>query len=198
MNQPLAAFEEVTGAVLIGGKSRRLGRDKVLLPFGGKPLAAHMHDLLKELFQEVLLIGHPRPELMAMGLTLIPDLVPDKGVLGGIYTALITATTPYVFIAGADMPFLTPSLISTILGFRHSADAVIPRGPRGLEPLCAAYSKSCVDVMEKNLRDGTLKIMAALENMTVLSPEVSPDNGEPDPFININYPEDLDALKSGV
>jgi molybdopterin-guanine dinucleotide biosynthesis protein A len=195
MTQPAATFEEVTGAILIGGKSRRLGRDKVLLPYDGKPLAVHLHGILNSLFPHVLLIGHPRPELKAMGLPLIPDLVPDKGVLGGIYTALSTATTPYVFIAGADMPFLTPSLISMILGYRHSADAVIPRGPRGLEPLCAVYTKSCADVMEKNLRDGTLKIMAALENMTVLSPEVSPDNGEPDPFININYPEDLEILK---
>ena len=194
MNQPGATFEEVTGAILIGGQSRRLGRDKVLLHYQGKPLALHLHGILTSLFPRVLLIGHPRPELEDLGFTCLPDLVPDKGVLGGIYTALSTATTPYVFIAGADMPFLTPPLISMILGFRHSADAVIPRGPRGLEPLCAVYTKSCAEVMKENLRDGNLKIMAALENMTVLSPEISLDNGEPDPFININYPEDLEKL----
>jgi molybdopterin-guanine dinucleotide biosynthesis protein A len=198
VNQPEAPFEEVTGAILIGGQSRRLGRDKVLLHYQGKPLALHLHGILTSLFPHVLLIGHPRPELEDLGFTCLPDLVPGKGVLGGIFTALSAAATPHVFIAGADMPFLTPPLISMILGFRHSADAVIPRGPRGLEPLCAAYSKSCADVMEKNLRGGTLKIMAALENMTVLSPVVSPDNGEPDPFININYPEDVEMLKGRV
>ena len=195
MNQPGAPFEEVTGAILIGGQSRRLGRDKVLLYYQGKPLAVHLHGILTSLFPRVLLIGHPRPELEDLGFTCLPDLVPGKGVLGGIYTALSAAATPHVFIAGADMPFLTPALISTILSHRHLADAVIPRGPRGLEPLCAVYSKSCADVMEESLRVGTLKIMAALENMTVLSPEVSPDNGEPDPFININYPEDVEMLK---
>jgi len=198
MNPPAATFEEVTGAILIGGQSRRLGQDKVLLPFEGKPLAVHLQGLLESLFPRTLLVGHPRPELEAMGLTCIPDLVPDKGVLGGIYTALNAAATPYVFVVGADMPFLTTSLISEVLSHRHFADAVIPRGPRGFEPLCAVYSASCADTMIHSLQGGMLKIMAALDGLAVLSPEVTPGNGEQDPFANINYPEDLEALKSGA
>jgi molybdopterin-guanine dinucleotide biosynthesis protein A len=195
MNQAAAASQEVTGAILTGGQSRRLGRDKVLLPYEGKPLAFHMHGLLVTHFPRTVLIGHPRPELQALGLECFPDLVKGKGALGGIYTALRAADTPYVFIAGADMPFLTTSLISDILGHRHEADAVIPRGPRGLEPLCAVYSISCTSAMEHNLKSDNLKIMAALDGLTVLSPEVTLKEGEPDPFININNPEDLELLK---
>jgi molybdopterin-guanine dinucleotide biosynthesis protein A len=195
VNQPAATFEEVTGAVLTGGKSRRLGRDKILLPYDGKPLAVHLHGLLKNLFPQVLLIGHPRPELETLGLTCVPDLIPDKGALGGIYTALKTASTPYVFVAGADMPFLTTSLISDILGHRHGADAVIPRGPRGLEPLCAAYSISCTDAIKQSLEKDMLKIMGALDGLAVLSPEVTPGDDQLDPFLNINYPEDLEILR---
>jgi molybdopterin-guanine dinucleotide biosynthesis protein A len=194
MNQPAAAFEEVTGAILIGGQSRRLGYDKVLLPYDGKPLVVHLHGLLERLFPKILLIGHPRPELETLGLTCVPDLIPDKGALGGIYTALKMASTPYVFVAGADMPFLTTSLISDILGHRHGADAVIPKGPRGLEPLCAAYSTSCADAIKQSLGRDMLKIMAALDGLAVLSPEITPGDDEPDPFININYPEDLEKL----
>jgi len=194
VNAPAVAFEEVTGAILIGGASRRLGRDKVLLPYKGMPLAAYQHSLLKNLFPRILLIGHPRSELQELGLICIPDLVPNKGALGGIYTALKTASTPYVFVAGADMPFLTTSLISDILGHRHGADAVIPRGPRGLEPLCAAYSTSCAEDIKQNLEKDMLKIMGALDGLAVLSPEVTPGDDEPDPFLNINYPEDLEKL----
>jgi molybdopterin-guanine dinucleotide biosynthesis protein A len=194
MNQPSAAFEEVTGAILVGGKSRRLGRDKVLLHYEGKPLALHQHELLESIFPRVLLIGHPRPELEALGLTCIPDIIPDMGVLGGIYTALSTASTPDVFVTGVDMPFLTPSLISTILSHRHNADAVIPKGPRGLEPLCAVYSKTCADTLKLSLERGTLKVMAALDSLKVVSPEVVPGDGDQDPFININYPEDMEVL----
>lgn len=195
MNPGPAAFEEVTGAVLIGGKSRRLGRDKVLLPFDGKPLAAHMHDLLKELFQETLLIGHPRPELESLGFTCIPDLVPGKGVLGGIHTALHKSTTPFVFVIGADMPFVTGPLISRILVHRHTADAVIPQGPKGMEPLCAVYSTSCTSIIRQNIEAGTLRVTAALDRLKVLSPEIAPYGDDPDPFININYPEDVAKLE---
>ena len=198
MNSPAATFEGVTGAILIGGQSRRLGRDKVLLPYEGKPLAVHLQELFESLFSNVLLIGHPRPELEALGLTCTPDIIPDKGVLGGIYTALIAATTPHVFVAGADMPFLSSSLISKILDHRYDANAIIPRGPRGLEPLCAVYSASCANAIQQSFANDTLKVMAALCGLTVVSPEITVGNGEPDPFININYPEDLEMLKGRV
>ena len=132
-----------------------------------------------------------------MGFTSIPDLVPDKGVLGGIYTALDMCTTRYVFVVGADMPFLTPSLISDILVHRHTADAVIPNGPKGVEPLCAVYSTSCISTIRQNLETGKLKIMEALGNLEVLSPEVTTGENKQDPFMNINYPEDLENLKKG-
>jgi molybdopterin-guanine dinucleotide biosynthesis protein A len=195
MTPPSAAFKEVTGAILIGGHSRRLGRDKVLLPHEGKPLAVHLHGLLAGLFPRVFLVGHPRPELVDLGLTCIPDLVPDMGVLGGIYTALVSAATPHVFITGADMPFLTTSLISRILDQRHLADAVIPKGSRGLEPLCAVYSTSCADTLRQNIEKGRLKITAALGSLKILSPTVMPEEGDQDPFININYPEDVGVLE---
>jgi len=198
MNPPAATFEEVTGAILIGGQSRRLGRDKVLLPYEGKPLAVHLQELLESLFSKVLLIGHPRPELEALGLTCTPDIIPDKGVLGGIYTALSAATTPHVFVAGADMPFLSSSLILKILDHRYDANAIIPRGPRGFEPLCAVYSASCANAIKQSFANDTLKVMVALCGLTVVSPEITVGNGEPDPFININYPEDLEMLKGRV
>lgn len=196
MTGTAAAFEEVTGAILTGGKSSRLGRDKALLPMNGKPLAVHMHTLLADLFPEVILIGHSRPELEIMGLTSIPDLIPGKGVLGGIYTALHVCKTPYVFVAAADMPFLTPSLITGILAYRHRADAVIPSGPKGMEPLCAVYSKTCSGTIKQSIGRNTLKIMEALNGLKVLSPEIGPKDSEPDPFFNINHPEDLKKLKS--
>ena len=194
MNRPAAAFEEVTGAILVGGKSRRLGQDKALLPFNGKPLVVHMHKLLADLFPEVNLIGHPRPEFENIGLICVPDLIPRKGVLGGIYTALHMCTTPYVFIVGADMPFLTPSRISEVLAYRHRADAVIPMGPRGMEPLCAVYSSACTGTIKKNIEMDQLKVIPALDGLKILSPEIGNKDDEPDPFININYPKDLDIL----
>jgi molybdopterin-guanine dinucleotide biosynthesis protein A len=196
MSQPAATLTEVTGAVLTGGMSKRLGRDKVLLPYGDKPLVAHVHDLLKELFPRVILVGHIRAELDAFGFECVEDIVPEKGVLGGIHTALSVSDTPFVFVAGADMPFLSRSLISEIADHRSKADAVIPRGPRGMEPLCALYSSSCLTTIEQSLERSTLKVMAALEGLTIVSPEIETGQDKADPFANINYPEDLKKLKN--
>ncbi len=194
MTAPSAAFPEVTGAILTGGSSRRLGRDKVLLPYQGKPLGLHIYRILEDLLPEILLIGHPRPALEALGLTSYPDRMSGKGALGGLYTALTIATTQYVFVAAADMPFLTADLITGILSHRHDADAVIPRGPAGPEPLCAVYSTSCTGTIGNNLDKGSLKIISALEGLTILYPDIEPDEDIPDPFFNINYPEDLEKL----
>jgi molybdopterin-guanine dinucleotide biosynthesis protein A len=154
-----------------------------------------MHALLADLFCKVILIGHSRPELEDTGLTSVPDLIPGKGVLGGIYTALHVCKTPYVFIVAADMPFLTPSVISEVAAYRHEADAVIPTGPKGMEPLCAVYSKACIGLIKESIARNTLKITEALDDLKVLSPEIGQKDSEPDPFININYPEDLIFLK---
>lgn len=195
MTPASAAFPEVSGAILVGGRSRRFGRDKVLLRYEGKPLVVHVYDLLLSLFEQVSLVGHPRPELSDLGMPCIPDLIPGRGVLGGIYTALVSAASPHVFITGADMPFLTTELISRVLDQRHQADAVIPRGPRGLEPLCAVYARECVDTLRRNLERGRLRITEALEGLTVHTPAVETGEGMQDPFANINFPEDVKILE---
>lgn len=189
------AFEDVTGAILVGGLSRRLGRDKILLPFRGAPLAVHLHRLLAGLFPAVLLVGHPRPELQALGLPFVEDDPPGRGILGGIYTALTAARTPHVFVLGGDMPFVTASLVERITRMKGEADAVIPMGPRGREPLCALYSTACAPTVRASLDRGVLKVTEALVGLAVVSPSIVPEDGDEDPFANINYPGDLAKLE---
>lgn len=188
------AFDDVTAAILVGGLSSRFGRDKILLTIEGKSLILRLYQMLQPLVGEILAVGHHREEFDAMGLRVVEDLLPDTGPLGGIYTALMSATTPYVFVIAADMPFITASLIRKIAQSRSDAEAVIPRGPRGLEPLCAVYSRTCGDHIRTSLSHGNRRIVTALEGFSVLTPEIQADKGERDPFFNINYPEDLEKL----
>ncbi len=189
------ARREVTGVILTGGKSRRLGQDKVLLPFRGSPLAIHLYNLLHSLFPRTILVGHPRPQLEAFGLPSVEDVVPDRGVLGGIYTALTTARTPYIFVLGADMPFVSRPLIEEIVALRGQAPAIVPRGPRGLEPLCALYSQACTEPIKRSMDQGNLKVLDALTGLKILSPALGQEEDAWDPFANINRPEDLVKLK---
>jgi molybdopterin-guanine dinucleotide biosynthesis protein A len=186
--------DDVTAAILVGGRSSRFGQDKVLLSIDGKPLIAHLYDLLKQLVGEILVVGHYRQEFDEMGISVVEDLLPGAGPLGGIYSALISAHTPYVLAVAADMPFLTASIIEKIIEYRRRAEAVIPQGPRGSEPLCAVYSRSCADPIRSSLDSGNHRIITALEGFNILTPEIKIDNEGRDPFFNINYPEDLEKI----
>jgi molybdopterin-guanine dinucleotide biosynthesis protein A len=193
-----AVFEDVTGAILVGGKSSRLGCDKVLLRLDGRPVFQHLCGLLEPLVFEVLLVGHNRPEFETLGFRVVQDIVPNAGPLGGIFTALMSATTPYVFVAAGDMPYLTVPLISTIVQDRGDVEAIIPKGPMGYEPLCAVYSRACTEPLRSSLERGNRRIMTALEGLKILTPEIPSKDEEQDPFFNINYPEDLKKLRFNV
>ena len=186
----------VTGVILVGGRSRRMGRDKILLPVNGVPIISTIHDKLESLFQHILVIGHHRPEFDDLNITSHDDILPNCGVLGGIYTALALSNTPYIFTVAGDMPNLSEELIAKVARHRSRCDAVIPRSASGMEPLFAVYSRTCRDPIRENLEAGQLKVLRALGGMKVDSPMVpEPPEGSPDPFANINTPEDLELLK---
>jgi molybdopterin-guanine dinucleotide biosynthesis protein A len=188
---------DIAGAILAGGRSTRFGQDKVLLLFRDKPLLAHLRGVLEPVVSEMFIVGHPRPEFELIGLRVLTDLISDAGPLGGIYTALESIGAPFVLVVAADMPFLSTPLLRRILEPAMTADAVIPRGPRGLEPLCAVYSRSCIDPIRRSLDKGDRRIVRALQGMEVLNPEILVGEDEKDPFFNINYPEDYERLDWG-
>ena len=174
-----------------------MGFDKVLLPVNGVPLVSIVHTRLSGLFDTVLVVGHHRPEFDALGITAHPDLMPDRGILGGIYTALSLAETPYTFAAACDMPNIDLDLVEEVLSHREEADAVIPRGPKGFEPLFAVYSRACLPAVRKSLEAGELKVMTALEGLNVVTPRLQTAATGPDPLANLNTPEDLEKLGDG-
>lgn len=188
---------DITGVILAGGMSLRMGLDKILLPIGGFPLIVHIHRRMSSIFPEVLVVGHHRPEFEAFQITAHQDIIPDGGVLGGIYTGLSLSKTPYVFAVAGDMPFLDPDLIVETASLREGNDAVVPRGPKGLEPLFAVYSRTCLEPFLKRLEQRSLRVMAALDGMKVSSPVIGPKSTSGrDPFANLNTPEDLEMLRS--
>ncbi|UCF30026.1 MAG: molybdenum cofactor guanylyltransferase [bacterium] len=188
-------LSDTTGVILVGGRSRRMGTDKVLLEIRGTPIVKDIFTRMSAVFQEILVVGHHREEFDALGISAIPDLIPESGVLGGIYTGLAEAKTPYIFAVAADLPFLDTDLIRHIASRRTGADAVIPRGPRGLEPLYAVYSRSCRGSMLESLQRRELKVLEAVAGLRVVSPEIGIAEGRPDPFINLNRPEDLERME---
>lgn len=186
---------EVTGIILAGGKSSRMGRNKALLDFGGRRIIEHTVDLFKSIFPEVIIVTNSPEEYANLGIKTVTDIFPGKGSLGGIYTGLIHSSHDYSFIASCDMPFLRRELIEFLVGLKEGHDVVVPRLKDGYEPLHAVYSKNCINQIEKMIDKGDLRIIGfypEAEVRDVSEEELAPYLSVPSPFVNINTPEEYE------
>ncbi|MGB8211924.1 MAG: molybdenum cofactor guanylyltransferase [Anaerolineales bacterium] len=184
-------------ALFSGGNSSRMGQDKALMPFLGRPLILHILDRLSGVGEEVLVSTNRPADYAFLGLPLHPDLQPGCGALGGLYTALTVAANSIVAAVACDMPFANPDLFN----YEHrllcssGADVVIPTTPDGLEPLHALYRReTCLPVIQSALQTGQYKLTGWLAqvNVRLVLPE---ESARFDPhglaFWNLNTPEEF-------
>ncbi|HTX93052.1 MAG TPA: molybdenum cofactor guanylyltransferase [Anaerolineales bacterium] len=194
---PWADSIRLTLALLSGGNSSRMGQDKALLSFLGRPLILRVIERLSPLAEEVLLSTNRPQEYAFLGLPAFPDLHPGDGPLGGLYTCLSAAKHPLVAAAACDMPFASPALFEyeRDLLAKTGADAVIPSTPDGLEPLHAVYRReTCLPVVERALESGKLKLSSWLAEMNaeIILPEtVSRIDPSGLAFWNLNTPDEF-------
>lgn len=137
--------DEVTGVVLAGGQSKRMGVDKASLVLGGKPMIAHAIDRLREVLPEVVVVAKDACRLDLPGVKVIADAAPDvAGALVGIHSALLAVKTPYAFVVACDMPYIQPELVRRMIEACHGCDALVPKIGAAIEPLFALYSRVCL------------------------------------------------------
>jgi len=192
---------EVTGVLLAGGKSRRMGEDKRYLVVGEQTLLERGLGVLRSIFQEVLVVIAQDSLPLGVDARVVRDLVPDCGSLGGLYTGLTQATTPYIFVVACDMPFLDPAVITQFTSRRASADIVIAKLAARLHPMHALYGKGCLPVLEQMIRARQLKIQEMVSHGSLRVQYVTEaDLLTIDPFWhsfqNVNTPADLEAARS--
>jgi len=196
---------DVSGVVLAGGQSRRLGRDKALEPLGGQPLIRRVIQRVAEVSREIIVVvadqkmGDTLPLETSSRLTL--DLYPGKGSLGGIYSGITAAAADWSFVVACDMPFLNPALLSYMLSLRGSADAVVPLVEGRLEPTHGLYSKACLPYIEERLIAKDLKISRFLDQVRVnylREAEISMIDPQHLSFFNVNTAEDLGMAQAMV
>ena len=192
----MAPARSVTGVILAGGKSRRMGgRPKALLPFGGKLIIERVVETLAAVFPENLIVTDT-PDLYAfLGLPMLADLFPDHGSLGGIYSGLRAASGEAAFAVACDMPFLHAGLIRAMVERAGEGDVVIPNAAGELQTLHALYGERCLGPMETLLRAHRLKITAFFSEVTVVEVSEADVARFRDPslcFMNVNTPEELD------
>ena len=192
---------EVTGVLLAGGKSRRMGEDKRYLVVGEQTLLERSLGVLRSMFHEVLVVIAQDSAPLDIDARVVRDLVPDCGSLGGIYTGLTQATTPYIFAVACDMPFLNQAVITQFTNRRDTADIVMARLATRLHPMHALYGKGCLPAMEQMILARRLKIQELVSHASLRVQYVTEaDLLSIDPswrsFHNVNTPEDLEAACS--
>jgi molybdopterin-guanine dinucleotide biosynthesis protein A len=187
----------LTLAIQAGGESRRMGSDKALLPFLGKPLILRPLQRLAKLADEVLITANQPENYRFLGLKPFPDLLPGFGALGGLFTALSVASHPYVAVVACDMPFASLALFAAELDLlrESNTDAVIPRSEAGTEPFHAVYRReTCLPRVRTSLRSGLKRVDSWFSEVNIRYMELD-EIQIYDPqelaFLNINTSEEL-------
>lgn len=187
-------WPDVTGVILAGGKSSRMGRDKATLEVAGMPLFERILAVMRTLFPTVLIAGD-RPDLARPEVPCYPDLFPGSA-LGGLHTGLCAAQTDWIFVAPCDLPHPDAELMRILLRRRTGADVVVPRTRSGLEPLFALYRQSCRGPVQSMLEADQFRIYDFYPQVRMRYVEEGelPADWQRS-LANINTPEDIRRLE---
>jgi len=187
----------LTIVVQAGGQSSRMGEDKALKLFLGRPLIQRVVERLTPLADEIIVTTNRPAAFAFLDLRLSADLKPGRGALGGLYTAIASATHPIVAVVACDMPFASPTLLEAMskLLLEEEADVVIAKSDEGYEPLHAVYRREiCLPAIESAIEADQWKVIAWFPQVKVrvLTPEEI-HSADPDGFAfwNVNTPEEF-------
>jgi molybdopterin-guanine dinucleotide biosynthesis protein A len=192
------AFTDVTGFILAGGKSTRMGTDKALVMIEGRTLLTRMLELARSVFADVRIVGD-RAKFAAFA-PVVEDIFPGCGPLAGIHAALRSSQTDMNLMLAVDMPFLSVALLEFLIGRGREAGATVTlaRTGDGFQPLCAVYRQAFADSAEEALRAGSFKIDALFHRMqthVIEEEELRAAGFSPGLFRNLNTPEDLSDVR---
>jgi molybdopterin-guanine dinucleotide biosynthesis protein A len=188
----------VIGAILAGGESRRMGRDKAFLPFGRTTVVERVAARLREACADVFVVANNPEPYEALGLRTVPDALPERRSLVGIYTAVRHAGGP-AFVCGCDMPFLCAALVRYMGDLARSADVVIPR-VRDYEPLHAVYTPACLEPITRVLASGgrNADLLRDVRTRVVDSDELRRFDPDLRSLVNLNTPDEYAAALARI
>jgi molybdopterin-guanine dinucleotide biosynthesis protein A len=187
----------LTIVINAGGESLRMGENKALKLFAGEPLIVRMVARVRSIADELLVTTNQPQAFEFLGIPLVADLLPGKGALSGLYTAIAAAQQPLVAVLACDMPFINSGLLAAQreLMLAGGVDVVIPFSPQGIEPLHAIYRRStCLPAIEAALRADQRRLISWFSAVKVREMKLD-EVTRIDPlfhsFINVNTPEEF-------
>ena len=189
---------DISVAVLAGGLSRRMGRDKSFVPLKGTPMIEHTLARVRLLNLPVMLITNQPESFEQFDVPLHGDVLKQKGSLVGLYSALYHSPTLYTLCIACDMPLLNVGLLKYLISLRDGFDAVVPCPANQAEPLHTVYHRSCLPVIEGQIMQGNMQISrlyGRLNTRFVTDAEVRDYDPNLRSFMNANTPDELAAIE---
>lgn len=189
----------ISGVILAGGKSSRMGTTKSLLGIDGKPAIAYIADELKKFCDDTAVIANEPAAYQFLGLNVYRDRYEDKGPLAGIETAIYHIDADIYVLAACDMPFIDKNVFHDLIQSRGDAEAVIPVYNNRMHPLSGIYTKNVLPHIQNMLDNDERKIRTLFNAITVnyaddfngISKETLDTH-----FFNMNYPEQYEMVKA--
>jgi molybdopterin-guanine dinucleotide biosynthesis protein A len=193
---------KVSCVILAGGKSLRLGYDKVLEKVGNTSLLEQVISRIDSLCNDIVIVTAEERTFATLSsypkVRTTTDILPGQGSLGGIYTGLVESRTFLNLVVAADMPFLNEPLLRYMIEASNGFDFILPRVNNLYEPLHAVYSKNCVTPIETILKQGSKVIIDLFDRVKVKfieTEEVERFDPQHLSFFNINTREDLEKAR---
>lgn len=190
----------VSAIVQAGGQSRRMGRDKALIEFQGKPLIAHVIDTLRTLTGDVIVVSNRSDLYGSFGARVTPDYEPPCGPLGGLAAGLQAAQHELAIVVACDMPFISPALLRWLVTLAPDYEVVVPQTGDDFEPLHAVYRRTCRGPIAQRLSTGQRRVISFFAEVRVrVVPEADWRVIDPQgrSLLNLNTPLDLDLISGG-
>ncbi len=195
-----AARMQVSLALLVGGRSTRMGEDKAFVAFGKGTLLEWVRDRLAPLFAHTLIVAREPERFQGLGLAVVKDVLLESGSVVGVYTAMLASPTERVLCVACDMPFVTPRLVRLLAECSAGFDVYAPRHGGCVEPLCAVYSKTGLEVVRDFVQAEGRRIHQVHERLHTGYLDLDDGRlGDPERlFANVNTPEELEAAREAA
>lgn len=183
---------EIAAVVLSGGKSTRIGKNKSFLNIGSSFFLDVIIKKLKRVFDEIYVVTDKPSTYQKIGINCLLDIFPERGPLGGIYTALELIDVNYIFVFACDMPFLSTQLINSMIEkIDKRYDAIVPLYKRHAEPLHSIYAQSSKDTIRGYVIQNRLSVHSLFSKFSTLyvkEKDIKPFGSNM--FFNVNTMDD--------
>ncbi|MGB9696515.1 MAG: molybdenum cofactor guanylyltransferase [Ignavibacteria bacterium] len=194
-------YSNISGIILAGGKSSRMGVNKAFLYIDGEMIISRVVKMMNLLFKNLMIITNTLQEYEFLGLPVFEDIYKEKGPLGGIHSGLTHSKTENNFVLSCDMPFMTIEMIDYIINYKTQSPVVFCKAAGYMQPLAGVYSRSIIPQMERffldrSITDNSFHQFLKEVDSEIINPESLPFYDDKI-FYNVNCPEDYEKILKG-